>query len=183
MSLPRRSIKRTDFCFVFLQLHYRVVSGNSADLIHLTETTGYITLSSNLNTNVPISAAMEISVSGKWIIFFLCFSPLSNVKGRRWQIIGQYKVWLSLCPLRVVQPRCYCLSSRFKYPALHLRPVMARPSSLIYFHQRCIEKGVESRSLVYQKRGLCIMTAANMSAPFLKRESGSSKTLTTFYHV
>ncbi|XP_045034928.1 protocadherin-like wing polarity protein stan isoform X2 [Daphnia magna] len=45
------------------QLHYRVVSGNSADLIHLNETSGYITLSSNLNTNVPISAAMEISVS------------------------------------------------------------------------------------------------------------------------
>lgn len=51
--------------WIWMQLHYRVVSGNSADLIHLNETTGYISLSSNLNTNVPISAAMEISVSGK----------------------------------------------------------------------------------------------------------------------
>ena len=42
-----------------------MVSGNSAELIHVNESSGYITLSSNLNTNVPISATMEISVSGK----------------------------------------------------------------------------------------------------------------------
>lgn len=43
-------------------------------MIHLNETTGYISLSSNLNTNVPISAAMEISVSGKlfYSIFPFC---------------------------------------------------------------------------------------------------------------
>lgn len=44
-------------------LKYRFVTGNRANLILLNETTGEITLSPYLNTNVPTKAQFEISVS------------------------------------------------------------------------------------------------------------------------
>nr|CAD7434483.1 unnamed protein product [Timema monikensis] len=45
------------------QLRYRVLSGNNANLIHLNESSGEITLSPQLNTNVPKVATMEVSVT------------------------------------------------------------------------------------------------------------------------
>lgn len=44
-------------------LTYRILSGNNANLIRLNSSTGGITLSPQLNTNVPKSAVMEVSVS------------------------------------------------------------------------------------------------------------------------
>jgi cadherin EGF LAG seven-pass G-type receptor 1 len=45
------------------KLRYRIISGNNANLVQLNETTGELTLSPQLNTNVPKVAVMEISVS------------------------------------------------------------------------------------------------------------------------
>ncbi|KAK6640052.1 hypothetical protein RUM43_008329 [Polyplax serrata] len=45
------------------QLHYRILSGNNANLIMLNESSGEITLSPQLNTNVPKLASMEVLVS------------------------------------------------------------------------------------------------------------------------
>nr|CAD7570225.1 unnamed protein product [Timema californicum] len=45
------------------QLRYRVLSGNNANLIHLNESSGEISLSPQLNTNVPKVATMEVSVT------------------------------------------------------------------------------------------------------------------------
>ncbi|KAL7022348.1 hypothetical protein ACKWTF_012208 [Chironomus riparius] len=44
-------------------LTYRILSGNNANLIRLNPNTGQITLSPQLNTNVPKSATMEVSVN------------------------------------------------------------------------------------------------------------------------
>lgn len=44
-------------------LTYRILSGNNANLIRLNASSGQITLSPQLNTNVPKSASMEVSVS------------------------------------------------------------------------------------------------------------------------
>jgi len=46
------------------QLRYRILSGNNAHLVHLNESSGQLTLSPLLNTNVPKLATMEVSVSG-----------------------------------------------------------------------------------------------------------------------
>lgn len=43
------------------QLRFRILSGNNANLVHLNESTGHLTLSPLLNTNVPKLAAMEVS--------------------------------------------------------------------------------------------------------------------------
>ncbi|XP_059482643.1 protocadherin-like wing polarity protein stan isoform X3 [Neocloeon triangulifer] len=45
------------------KLSYRILSGNNANLIHLNESSGELTLSPQLNTNVPKIASMDISVS------------------------------------------------------------------------------------------------------------------------
>ncbi|XP_050548978.1 protocadherin-like wing polarity protein stan isoform X2 [Daktulosphaira vitifoliae] len=45
------------------KLIYRIVSGNNANLVQLNESNGMLTLSPQLNTNVPKIASMEISVS------------------------------------------------------------------------------------------------------------------------
>ncbi|XP_022163708.1 protocadherin-like wing polarity protein stan isoform X2 [Myzus persicae] len=45
------------------KLIYRIISGNNANLVQLNESTGMLTLSSQLNTNVPKIASMEISVT------------------------------------------------------------------------------------------------------------------------
>ncbi|XP_066994105.2 protocadherin-like wing polarity protein stan [Anabrus simplex] len=45
------------------QLKYRILSGNNANLVHLNETSGDLTLSPQLNTNVPKVATMEVSIS------------------------------------------------------------------------------------------------------------------------
>lgn len=45
------------------KLHYTILSGNNANLIALNETTGGLTLSPQLNTNVPKLASMEVSVT------------------------------------------------------------------------------------------------------------------------
>ncbi|XP_026328508.1 protocadherin-like wing polarity protein stan isoform X2 [Hyposmocoma kahamanoa] len=45
------------------KLQFRILSGNNANLVLLNETTGSMTLSPQLNTNVPKLATMEISVS------------------------------------------------------------------------------------------------------------------------
>jgi hypothetical protein len=51
--------------FILLcQLQYSIVSGNKASLVYLNETTGLITLSPYLDTNVPLTAKMEVVVSG-----------------------------------------------------------------------------------------------------------------------
>ncbi|XP_072940790.1 protocadherin-like wing polarity protein stan [Epargyreus clarus] len=45
------------------KLQYRILSGNNANLVLLNETTGSMTLSPQLNTNVPKLATMEVSVT------------------------------------------------------------------------------------------------------------------------
>ncbi|XP_073973404.1 protocadherin-like wing polarity protein stan isoform X2 [Rhodnius prolixus] len=45
------------------KLRYRLLSGNNAHLVTLNETSGELTLSPHLNTNVPKIATMEVSVS------------------------------------------------------------------------------------------------------------------------
>lgn len=45
------------------KLHYKILSGNNANLIALNESTGQIQLSPQLNTNVPKMASMEVSVT------------------------------------------------------------------------------------------------------------------------
>ncbi|XP_014243159.1 protocadherin-like wing polarity protein stan isoform X2 [Cimex lectularius] len=45
------------------KLRYRLISGNNAHLVSLNESTGELTLSPQLNTNVPKVATMEVSVS------------------------------------------------------------------------------------------------------------------------
>ncbi|XP_041976162.1 protocadherin-like wing polarity protein stan isoform X2 [Aricia agestis] len=45
------------------KLQYRILSGNNANLVLMNETTGSMTLSPQLNTNVPKLATMEISVT------------------------------------------------------------------------------------------------------------------------
>ncbi|CAH2075509.1 unnamed protein product, partial [Iphiclides podalirius] len=45
------------------KLQYRILSGNNANLVLLNETTGAMTLSPQLNTNVPKLATMELSVT------------------------------------------------------------------------------------------------------------------------
>jgi len=47
------------------ELHYRVLSGNNANLVYINETSGEISLSNQLNTNVPKLASMDISVTGR----------------------------------------------------------------------------------------------------------------------
>ncbi|KAG7299926.1 hypothetical protein JYU34_016951 [Plutella xylostella] len=45
------------------KLQYRILSGNNANLVLLNETSGELTLSPQLNTNVPKIATMEVSVN------------------------------------------------------------------------------------------------------------------------
>lgn len=45
------------------KLTYRILSGNNANLVRLNSSTGSLTLSPQLNTNVPKFATMEVSVS------------------------------------------------------------------------------------------------------------------------
>lgn len=45
------------------KLHYRILSGNNANLLRLNSSTGGLALSPQLNTNVPKFATMEVSVS------------------------------------------------------------------------------------------------------------------------
>lgn len=45
------------------KLHYKILSGNNANLVALNETTGQLQLSPQLNTNVPKIASMEVSVT------------------------------------------------------------------------------------------------------------------------
>lgn len=45
------------------KLHYKILSGNNANLIALNETSGQLQLSPQLNTNVPKVASMEVSVT------------------------------------------------------------------------------------------------------------------------
>lgn len=59
------------------KLVYRIISGNNANLVQLNESTGMLTLSPQLNTNVPKIASMEISVNGK--LFQLNFSLNLNL--------------------------------------------------------------------------------------------------------
>lgn len=47
------------------KLHYRILSGNNANLVALNESTGQLQLSPQLNTNVPKIASMEVSVTGE----------------------------------------------------------------------------------------------------------------------
>ncbi|KAK7479931.1 hypothetical protein BaRGS_00028839, partial [Batillaria attramentaria] len=45
-------------------LVYRILSGNDANLLHLNSSTGYITLDSLLNSDVPRNGTFQVSVSG-----------------------------------------------------------------------------------------------------------------------
>jgi len=47
------------------QLQYSILSGNKANLVYLNESTGLLTLSPYLDTNVPLTGKIEILVSGK----------------------------------------------------------------------------------------------------------------------
>lgn len=47
------------------KLHFRILSGNNANLVALNDSTGQLQLSPQLNTNVPKIASMEVSVSGE----------------------------------------------------------------------------------------------------------------------
>lgn len=49
---------------ILFQLNYRILSGNNANLVQLNENTGHLSLSPQLNTNVPKVASMEVSVTG-----------------------------------------------------------------------------------------------------------------------
>lgn len=53
------------FLFLLLQLQYSILSGNKANLVYLNESTGLLTLSPYLDTNVPLTAKIEVLVSGK----------------------------------------------------------------------------------------------------------------------
>lgn len=55
----------TPLSFLSPQLSYRIISGNKAGLVEVDKDSGAISLSPSLNTNVPIHATMEVSVSGK----------------------------------------------------------------------------------------------------------------------
>ena len=52
------------------KLHYRFISGNQANLLHLDEFTGDIRLDSRLNSDVATNATLQISVTGE---HFSCF--------------------------------------------------------------------------------------------------------------
>ncbi|CAL4108899.1 unnamed protein product [Meganyctiphanes norvegica] len=56
-KVPARDADVTD------QLSYRIVSGNKAGLVDVSQETGDITLSTALNTNVPLHAQMVVAVS------------------------------------------------------------------------------------------------------------------------
>lgn len=45
------------------RLHFRILSGNNAHLVNLNETSGELSLSPQLNTNVPKIASMDVSVT------------------------------------------------------------------------------------------------------------------------
>ncbi|XP_049823743.1 protocadherin-like wing polarity protein stan isoform X2 [Aethina tumida] len=45
------------------RLHFKILSGNNANLVALNESTGQLQLSPQLNTNVPKMASMEVSVT------------------------------------------------------------------------------------------------------------------------
>ncbi|XP_050305133.1 protocadherin-like wing polarity protein stan isoform X2 [Anthonomus grandis grandis] len=45
------------------KLHFKILSGNNANLVALNESTGQLVLSPQLNTNVPKLASMEVSVN------------------------------------------------------------------------------------------------------------------------
>ncbi|RZF37236.1 hypothetical protein LSTR_LSTR006562 [Laodelphax striatellus] len=45
------------------RLHFNIISGNNANLVQLNQSTGMLSLSPQLNTNVPKVATMEISVT------------------------------------------------------------------------------------------------------------------------
>ncbi|KAG1680499.1 Protocadherin-like wing polarity protein stan [Nymphon striatum] len=55
------------------KLRYRFSSGNNANILLLNESTGEITPSPGLNTNVPTDAEMEVSVFGKFLFVFFVF--------------------------------------------------------------------------------------------------------------
>lgn len=64
------STSKLYFCYckvtiLLLQLLYRILSGNNANLVSLNDSTGQLSLSPQLNTNVPKLASMEVSVSGR----------------------------------------------------------------------------------------------------------------------
>lgn len=46
------------------RLQYTILTGNKANLVYLNESTGMITLSPYLDTNVPLMAKMDVLVSG-----------------------------------------------------------------------------------------------------------------------
>lgn len=51
------------------RLVYKILSGNKAELLHLNETSGEVTLDPRLNSDVPRTGMFQISVSGKFIVF------------------------------------------------------------------------------------------------------------------
>lgn len=61
------------------KLHYRILSGNNANLVALNETTGQLQLSPQLNTNVPKIASMEVSVSGMYFLNFIFMNCFMNI--------------------------------------------------------------------------------------------------------
>lgn len=69
------------------RLRYRFSSGNNANFLLLNESTGEITLSPGLNTNVPSDAEMEVSVTGE--SFTLSISKLLDEC--RLSAVGRYE--------------------------------------------------------------------------------------------
>jgi len=55
------------------ELKYRFIGGNRANILRLDQRTGYITLDSRLNSDVPTNATLQVSVSGKLQFFLFLF--------------------------------------------------------------------------------------------------------------
>lgn len=68
------------------RLYYRILSGNNANLVHLNSSSGEITLSPQLNTNVPKLATMEVSVTGRMWCSGLCVLLLI--------LMLSFRIWL-----------------------------------------------------------------------------------------
>lgn len=51
------------------KLYYRFVSGNQANLLHLNNETGFISLDSRLNSDMPTNGTLKVSVTGNHLIF------------------------------------------------------------------------------------------------------------------
>lgn len=57
------------------ELIYRIIEGNRANILRLDKRSGYITLDSRLNSDVPTNATLQVSVSGKFALCSCLYQP------------------------------------------------------------------------------------------------------------